>query len=111
MSIDNNITALSEAYGGDWNDSPLPVWERLAHSAQLYADRLALASLYQPANLYGLESLAGDHLQWTYFTLSAATDHVSGRLLAKGLSRGTSVITILDTGAEFALSFWAAHKF
>lgn len=110
MAVDNSMVPLSEAYGGTWNDSPLPVWQRLAPSAQLNADKLALACLHQPANLYALESLAGDHLQWTYSALSSATDHVSGRLLAKGLSRGTSVATILDNGAEFALLFWAAHK-
>lgn len=110
MAFDNSMTPLSEAYGGDWNDSPLPVWQRLAHSAQRYADKLALACLHQPADLYGLESSADDHLQWTYSTLSSATDLVSGRLRAKGLSRGTSVVTILDNGVEFALSFWAAHK-
>jgi len=110
MAIDDSIPAVSEAYGGDWNDSPLPVWQRLEHSAQLYADKLALACLHQPADLYGLPSLAGDHLQWTYSTLSSATDRLSEGLRTKGLSRGTSLVTILDNGAEFALSFWAAHK-
>lgn len=109
MGTEDRI-ALSEAYGGDWQDSPPAVWQRLARSAQLYPDKLALACLHQPADLYGLRSLTDDHLQWSYATLSSAADTCRKGLEAYGLSVGSSVVTILDNVAEFPLSFWAAHK-
>jgi acyl-CoA synthetase (AMP-forming)/AMP-acid ligase II len=102
--------ALSAAYGGDWVDSPLPVWQRLAKSANQHPAKLALASLHQPADLYGRKSLTDDHLQWSYAQLSSATDSFSSGLQAHGLTSESAIVTFLDNGVEFGLSVWAAHK-
>jgi acyl-CoA synthetase (AMP-forming)/AMP-acid ligase II len=102
--------APSEAYGGDWVDSPRSIWQRLATSASQHPEKLALASLHQPANLYGRKSLTDDHLQWSYAQLSSATETFSNGLQAHGLSSKSAIVTFLDNGVEFGLSVWAAHK-
>jgi acyl-CoA synthetase (AMP-forming)/AMP-acid ligase II len=102
--------ALSEAYGGEWPDSPPSVWQRLAKSASEHPEKLALACLHQPANLYGRKSLTNDHLQWSYAQLSSATDSFSKGLQAHGLTSKSAIVTFLDNGVEFGLSVWAAHK-
>ena len=101
--------ALSEAYGGD-SESPSSVWQRLARSASQNPEKLALASLHQPAALYGRKSLTDDHLQWSYAQLSSATETFSSGLQAHCLSTKSAIVTFLDNGVEFGLSFWAAHK-
>jgi acyl-CoA synthetase (AMP-forming)/AMP-acid ligase II len=101
--------ALSEAYGGD-SESPSSVWQRLARSASQNPEKLALASLHQPATLYGRKSLTDDHLQWSYAQLSSATETFSSGLQAHCLSTKSAIVTFLDNGVEFGLSFWAAHK-
>ncbi|KAJ4293617.1 hypothetical protein N0V90_008901 [Kalmusia sp. IMI 367209] len=112
----NDETLLSEAFGGEWPDSPLPVWKRLADAAKQHPDKLALACLHQPANLYGIESSNHipdrfeGHLQWTYSQLDSAADLLSAGLLALGLAPGSSVVSILKNGVEFPMAFWAAHK-
>jgi acyl-CoA synthetase (AMP-forming)/AMP-acid ligase II len=102
--------ALSEAYGGDWVDSPPSVWQRLARSASQHPEKLALASLHQPANLYGRKGLTNDHLQWTYAQLGSATNSFSNGLKARGLNTKSPIVTFLDNGVEFGLSVWTAHK-
>lgn len=106
----NNTLDLSEAYGGEWTDSPPPIWERLVNSAKKHSDKLALACLHQSATLYELESLSNSHLQWSYSQLIAATDSFAAGLQARGISSGAPIVTILDNGVEFIITFWAAHK-
>jgi acyl-CoA synthetase (AMP-forming)/AMP-acid ligase II len=109
-------TELSEAFGGNWPDVPSPVWQRLAKAAQQYPDKLALACLHQSPDLYGLQSsdyTAGakaEHLQWSYHQLSSAAALLAAGLQAKGLSSGSSIVTILKNGAEFPMALWAAHS-
>jgi acyl-CoA synthetase (AMP-forming)/AMP-acid ligase II len=102
--------ALSEAYGGDWADSPPSIWQRLTRSASQHPKKLALASLHQPATLYERKSLTDDHLQWSYAQLSSATEIFSNGLQAHGLSSKSAIVTFLDNGVEFGLSVWASHK-
>lgn len=103
--------ALSEAYGGDWADSPPPVWQRLKRAAQLHPEKLAIASLHQPADLYHLTSLSSDHLQWSYAQLESASQTLRKGLQRYGIASGSAIVTVLDNGVEFPLSFWAAHRF
>lgn len=96
-------TELSEAFGGDWPDAPSPVWQRLANAAKQYPDKLALACLHQSPDLYGFltsDYTAGtkaEHLQWSYSQLSSAAALLAAGLQAKGLSSGSSIVTILST--------------
>ncbi|KAF2994277.1 nrps [Curvularia kusanoi] len=107
---------LSEAYGGDWPDAPLPISQRLAKAAQQNPDKLALACLHQSPTLYGFQSsdytsgTQAKHLQWSYSQLSSAAALLAAGLQAKGLSSGSSIVTILKNGAEFPMSLWAAHS-
>lgn len=102
--------ALSEAYGGEWLDSPPSIRQRLAESASQHPEKLALACLHQPANLYGHKSLSDDHLQWSYAQLSSAADSFSRGLQTHGLTSKSAIVTFLDNGVEFGLSVWTAHK-
>jgi acyl-CoA synthetase (AMP-forming)/AMP-acid ligase II len=109
MSI-NDKDLLSEEFGGEWEDSPPPVRHQLLNAAEQFPDKLALACLHQPADLYDFQSLTDSHLQWSYAQLSAAADILSAGLQAYRISSGSSIATVLGNGAEFGLSFWAAHK-
>jgi acyl-CoA synthetase (AMP-forming)/AMP-acid ligase II len=102
--------ASSEAYGGDWVDSPPSIWQRLARSASQHSENLALASLHQPADLYGRKSLTNGHLQWSYAQISSVTNSFSMGLKAHGLTSKSALVTFLDNGVEFGLSVWTAHK-
>lgn len=108
--------ALSEAYGGDWQDSPPPVWRRLANAAEQYPDKLALACLHQSPTLYGIYSadyttgVQDKHLQWSYSQLSSAASLLAAGLRARGLTSGSSIVTMLKNGAEFPMALWAAHS-
>ncbi|KAF1967257.1 acetyl-CoA synthetase-like protein [Bimuria novae-zelandiae CBS 107.79] len=112
----NGETLLSETFGGEWPDSPLPVWRRLANAAQRYPDKLALACLHQSPNLYGVKSLEytkgtlDKHLQWSYSQLSSTAALLAAGLQSKGLSSGSSIVTVLKNGVEFPLALWAAHS-
>lgn len=115
MSTDGNIL-LSEAFGGDWPDSPPPVWRRLATAAEQYPNKLALACLHQSPALYGIQSTEhatqtqNKHLEWSYAQLSSAAALLAAGLQSKGLSSGSSIVTILKNGAEFPMALWAAHS-
>lgn len=114
MSTDSN-TLLSEAFGGDWVDSPPPIRKRLATAAEQYPDKLALACLHQSYDLYGIQSIGhaietrSKHLQWSYSQLSTAAALLAAGLQSQGLSSGSSIVTILKNGAEFPMALWAAH--
>lgn len=117
MAVNGEIL-LSEDFGGEWPNTPLPVWRRLANAAQQYPNKLALACLHQPANLYGVESLShtphasdqADHLQWTFAQLDSNAERLAAGLLSLGLTSGSSIVSILKNGIEFPMAFWAAHK-
>ncbi|KAF2448804.1 acetyl-CoA synthetase-like protein [Karstenula rhodostoma CBS 690.94] len=112
----NGVSSLSEAFGGKWPDSPLPIWTRLANAAQEYPEKLAVACLHQSPKLYGVQSPeyavqgVDKHLQWSYSQLSSTAERLAAGLQAQGLSSGSSIITILRNGVEFPMAFWAAHK-
>ncbi|KAL5407395.1 hypothetical protein PMIN04_011741 [Paraphaeosphaeria minitans] len=113
---DNGVSSRSEAFGGKWPDSPLPIWTRLADAARDYPDKLAIACLHQSPTLYGIQSSQyavqgfDNHLQWSYSQLSSTAECLAAGLQAQGLSSGSSVVTILTNGVEFPMAFWAAHK-
>jgi acyl-CoA synthetase (AMP-forming)/AMP-acid ligase II len=112
----NGVSSLSEAFGGNWPDSPPPVWTRLANAAQNHPNKLAIACLHQPPNLYGIQSPdyaaqgVEKHLQWSYSQLSSVAERMAAGLQAQGLSFGSSIVTVLRNGVEFPMAFWAAHK-
>jgi hypothetical protein len=46
----NGNTLLSEAYGGNWPESPPPIRRQLENAANKHPDKLAVACLHQPSN-------------------------------------------------------------
>lgn len=112
----NGTALLSEAFGGEWPDSPAPIRNRLANAALQHPDKLAVACLHQSPNLYGITSSSyakpgfDEHLQWSYSQLSSTADHFAAGLQAQGITSGSSIVTILKNGVEFPMAFWAAHK-
>lgn len=106
----NDNTLLSEAYGGDWPDSPPPIWRQLESAANLHPDKLALACLHQPPDLYGIGKPTDDYLKWSYSQLKEATDFLRTGLRRSGIRAGMTIVTAFDNGAEFPLIFWAAHS-
>lgn len=101
---------LSEDFGGEWSDHPPPIWERLAGAAKDNHDKLALACLHQPSDLYGIDKCGSSYLKWSYRDLITAVDLVSSGLQAQGVGAGSTLACFLGNGAEFVLLFWAAHK-
>jgi non-ribosomal peptide synthetase component E (peptide arylation enzyme) len=101
---------LSEAYGGDWPDSPPSIWQQLQESTISHPDKLAVACLHQPANLYGVFSSSKQHLAWTYSELNSAVDRLCSSLKARGITTGSAISTFLGNGIEYVVVLWAAHK-
>lgn len=107
----SGISKLSEAYGGPCPVEP-PVWQRLHNTALARSNRLAIASIHQPPELYSIDAKFSSkaHLRWTYAELSVAVDRLATSLEGIGAERGKAVATFLYNGVEFILVFWAAHK-
>ncbi|KAF4983472.1 hypothetical protein FZEAL_1201 [Fusarium zealandicum] len=99
---------LSEAYGKPCPVEP-PLWSQLQRSADDFPDRLAIASVHQPAQLYDIAS-SSEYLRWSYSQLSTAVDTFAASLERLGARPGEAVATFLDNGVEFVLAFWTAHK-
>lgn len=101
----------SEASG-----KPLPtglpsIWESLETSALKWKDKLALACLHQPVDLYDADpDCSASYLRWTYQTLYKVVNEVAKKFARMGIQPGQSVATFLPKGAEFVIIFWAAHK-
>ena len=111
MSSVSGGIELSEANGGPCPVES-PIWQRLYNSTLICSQRLAVASLHQPPDLYSIAvGLARrPYLCWTYSELSIAVDRLAASLERLGAERGKAVATFLYNGVEFVLAFWAAHK-
>lgn len=104
--------ALSEAFGGACPVEP-PVWHRLHDSVASFPSRLAVASLHQPASLYGISppcDSKAEYLRWSYAELNIAVERFAQSLTRLGAVRGKALATFVHNGIEFVLAFWAAHK-
>ncbi|KPM38310.1 hypothetical protein AK830_g8217 [Neonectria ditissima] len=111
MGLMTATPQLSEAFGG-----PCPeegsIWQRLLDSSVKFPERLAVASLYQPASLYGIaaDSPESAYLRWSYAKLKTAVDIFARNLVRVGVRRGEALATFLHDGVEFIVAFWAAHQ-
>ncbi|KAH6659372.1 hypothetical protein BKA67DRAFT_529526 [Truncatella angustata] len=111
MKSDCVTDNLSEATGGVCPIEP-PVWQRLRNSTQERPESLAIASIYQPANLYGIASgqSGNGYLRWSYLDLELATERFAHKLSQLGAQNGAPLATFLDNGVEFVVACWAAHR-
>lgn len=103
---------LSTAYGGDWPVKPPSIWSSLEAAATAYPERLALASLHQPADIYGINQkyTESNYLRWSYAQLWVAVERMTRSLLALGVKPGMSIATFLHNNAEYVISFWTALR-
>lgn len=103
--------SFSQASGESLATDLPSVWESLEASATIWKDKLALACLHQPADLYGVNpDYSASYLRWTYQTLLKVVNEVTVKLSQSGIQPGQSIATFLPKGAEFVVTFWAAHK-
>lgn len=105
------LSELSEGVGGQCPPEP-PVWQRLRDSAVTYSNKLAVASLHQPATLYSISitSASNGCLRWSYAELGIALERLTAGLERLGVKRREAIVTFLPNGIEFVLAFWAAHR-
>ncbi|KAF4951157.1 hypothetical protein FGADI_7647, partial [Fusarium gaditjirri] len=102
---------LSEAAGDACPTEPA-IWQRLQDSASKHPDRLAVASLHQPSDLYNVsnDTSTHDYLRWSYAELKVAVDRVASSLWRLGARPGIALATFLDNRVEFVVIAWAAYK-
>lgn len=103
---------LSEANGDACPARP-GIWRRLEGSVAKFPNRLAVASLHQAPDLYGIAEVGSsdkDYLRWSYAQLDTAVGRFAAGLGRLGLVKGDTVATYLTNGVEFVLSFWTAHR-
>lgn len=101
----------SDALGGVCPTEPA-IWQRLQNSASKHPNKLAVASLHQPPDLYSIASNPAQHdyLRWSYAELRLAVDRCASSFLRLGARPGTPLATFLDNRVEFIIASWAAHK-
>ncbi|KAK8012980.1 acetyl-CoA synthetase-like protein [Apiospora marii] len=110
------LNSSSKSQGsGDSCPAEAPIWSRLETSAQVFGERLAVASLDQPRGLYGFENMEttsnpSAYLRWSYNTLSSAVDRFAESLGNRKVGKGDVVVTYLYNKVKFVLSLWVAHK-
>ncbi|KAF5664959.1 long chain fatty acid ligase [Fusarium heterosporum] len=102
---------LSESMGDSCPTEP-GIWQRLQTSASKYGDKLAVASLPQPPDLYNVAINPSQHeyLRWTYKELQKAVDRCAASLQRLGVNPKTPLATFLGNQVEFIVISWAAHK-
>jgi len=104
-------SALSEARGPPCPVES-PIWERLQSSALKYRDKLAVASLHQPASLYGISKnvSAETYLRWSYSELLEAVEILRSSISSRLGGQKLPIVTVLYNGVECIIASWAAYK-
>ena len=104
---------LSEAFGPPLSKNPPSAWERFLDSVQEYPDKLAVASVHQPHDLFGIPSspLEGDgkrsqrpYLRWTYKSLLQGVSRLTAGLKSVGVKPGMPIFSFQANGAEYLLT-------
>lgn len=106
----------SELKHGEVHGPPLPAhvrsaWDFFEQTVHEYPDNLALASVGQPHDLYGIPSVPlheEDHevqyLRWTFKSLRAGVNRLIAGFDASGVEPGTLIFTFTQNCAEFILT-------
>ncbi|KAK2027479.1 acetyl-CoA synthetase-like protein [Colletotrichum zoysiae] len=111
------MARLSEVTGPPLSDSPKSTWERFADTVRSHPGSLAIVSLHQPPDLYGIPSLPvpdstgltqATYLRWTYKSLWEGVARLRAGLKAAGAKPGIPVFSFQPNGVEYVLSLWAA---
>lgn len=119
MNIDsepsNVSTKLSLSKGPDWPDRIPAAWDLLVASINEHPDNLALASIQQKGEFYGLKNIISEHsaykaspyLRWSFAEFGRGLTRTIHALQLLGAKKGTPVFTFLDNAAEVPLICWA----
>ncbi|KAI9826481.1 MAG: hypothetical protein M1819_007330 [Sarea resinae] len=112
------MESISELDGKAFPENLPDLVERLQESIQSHPGNLALVCTHQPADLYGIGSVALDddeyrrqpYLRWTYKTLDESIDRLANALESRGVSQGTPLFIFVANTAEYVLASWAAYR-
>lgn len=107
---------LSEVRAEDFPQRVPTLWELFIESVSAHPTNLALASIHQKGQFYGLPNLPLDHeiykanpyLRWSYSDFANGVIRVIQALSAEGAVPGYPIFTFCDNSAEFCLILWAA---
>lgn len=106
----------SELQHSEVHGPPLPArvrsaWDFFEQTVHEYPDNLALASVGQPHDLFGIPSIPLselDHevqyLRWTFKNLRAGVTRLVAGFVASGAKPGTLIFTFVQNCAEFVLT-------
>ncbi|KAL8691266.1 MAG: hypothetical protein Q9218_003468 [Villophora microphyllina] len=107
---------MSEDKGPDISKPAQTLREILVESVRKHPERTALVSCHQPRDLFS--SLLGpyhdkddtSYLRWSYKQLEAGSEALASYLIKGGISKGDAIVVVVDSCAEWVLSFWAAVR-
>lgn len=106
----------SELQHSEVHGPPLPAevrsaWDFFEQTVREYPDHLALASVGQPHDLFGIPSVPlsqveneVQYLRWTFKNLRAGITRLVAGLHASGVEPGTLIFTFMQNCAEFILT-------
>lgn len=105
----------SHVRGRPFADTVPTVWGSFVESATAHPDLLAVSSIHQKGELYGLHNLALDHasyratpyVRWSYSNLVKVITQLIRALESEGVREGFPIFTVLDNVAEYPLIMWA----
>ncbi|KAI3394047.1 hypothetical protein diail_3266 [Diaporthe ilicicola] len=108
---------LSEAHGPPLPAEVRSAWDFFEQTVHEHPDSVALASVSQPHDLFGIPSVPlseGDYdvpyLRWTFGGLRGAITRLVAGFRATGVQPGTLIFTLVHNCAEFVITKWAAYE-
>lgn len=107
---------LSEDFGSELTEPIFRLLELITHGAKNHPDALAIASFYQPPELYPqIPSLASSeekksYSRWTYKTVDEISTHLAKHLEGLGLRYGMPLATLVPSGVEWSLAMTVSSK-
>lgn len=112
------MSELSEEYGGPLGDKPT-LWGAFMHHVTQTPDALALVCTHQPLGLFGVPNLDADHdtyrqqpyLRWSYRNVYDAIRRLTAAWHARGIQKGSTLVTFAPNGAEYVLAAYVSHGF
>ncbi|KAK9779680.1 hypothetical protein SCAR479_03287 [Seiridium cardinale] len=112
------MSELSEIHGGPAPEACRTLREMFMDSVNKYPNYLAVASVHQPPELYGISSQALDdddyrqnpYLRWTYQDLELGIQKCIAGFKGAGIEPGMPVFTFNINCVEHLISIWAVAE-
>lgn len=107
---------LSHVKGVEWPEEVPPIWELFVDSIAKHPDALAIASINQHGELYGLKNSPLDHesyqlqpyVRWSYAEFAKGVKRTIIALRKLGAGEHFPIFTFVNNVVEYPLIFWAA---